>query len=149
MARSPVRSLKRLRSSREPKRRFVLFCEGLNTEPAYFGAIGRNCVNALIEVKRGVGVPMTIAKKAVERKRRRTRNSFEEKDEVWAVFDRDNHPNFNGAVSMCEANGLGVASSNPCFDLWLVLHEREYERPESRRGIQNSEGAGRAASRVR
>ncbi len=52
-------------SRREPKRRFILYCEGENTERTYFEAIKRLCTNSLIEVEivaRG-DVPYTLAKK--------------------------------------------------------------------------------------
>ena len=133
--------LRRRKARREPRRRFILFCEGRNTEPAYFDAIRRACSSALVAVETypGVGVPYTIATRAVEhardslgdlgRRSRRMKDSFEEADEVWAVFDRDEHPRFNEAVAFCESNGVGVARSNPCFELWLILHERDHDRP--------------------
>lgn len=131
--------LRRRGPSREPKRRFVLVCEGAKTEPAYFAAIRRACLGALVGVETvpGVGVPMTVAERAVEEARTRKRgrakrDSFEEGDRVWAVFDRDAHPHFDEAVALCEGRGIGVARSDPCFELWLILHEREYDRPCSR-----------------
>ena len=80
---------------------------------------------------------MTVAERAVEeaetRKRGRAKpDPFEERDRVWAVFDRDAHPRFDEAVALCERHGIGVARSDPCFELWLILHEREYDRPCSR-----------------
>ncbi len=134
--------LKRRRPRLEPKRRFVLFCEGRNTEPAYFKAINKAISrNAIISVKthRGVGVPRTIAEKAAEeagKNRRRKKDSFEEGDQVWAVFDRDQHPNFDEAVRLCEDNGVHIARSNPCFELWLILHEGDHDRPENCRDMQ-------------
>ena len=61
--------LARNRHKREPKRRFILFCEGEKTEIEYFEAISRICSSTLIAVEThgGVGVPYTIAEKAVER----------------------------------------------------------------------------------
>ena len=144
--RRPAPDLKRHRFQREPKRRFILFCEGKNTEPAYFNAVKRACVNALVEVEivPAVGVPYTIAERASERARseglapakRRKLNSFEETDQVWAVFDVDDHPNFDDAVSLCEQARVRVARSNPCFELWLLLHERDYDRHETRQDMQ-------------
>lgn len=138
--REPPR-LPRRRPRLEPKRRFILFCEGRNTEPAYFEAIRRACRNALISVKThgGAGVPRTIAEKAAEeagKNRRRKKDSFEEGDQVWAVFDRDEHPRFDEAVRLCEDKGVRVARSNPCFELWLILHEEDHDRPENRRAMQ-------------
>ena len=140
-SRHTASNLKRRGPNREPKRRFTLFCEGAKTEPAYFTAIGRACPDTLIAVKDGVGVPMTVAEQAAaeaeSRKRgRKRRESFEEGDQVWAVFDRDQHPRFNDAVALCKQHGIGVARSNPCFELWLILHERDHDKPCTRQDVQ-------------
>ena len=148
MSRRKISPIKQHKSQREPKRRFVLFCEGRNTEPAYFSALKRAWVGTLIDVesKSGVGVPMTIATEAVKfaqtqgltNTSRRKKSSFERKDEVWAVFDRDDHPNFDEAVRVCLDNGVGVARSNPCFELWLVLHEKDHDKPDNRYDVQRT-----------
>lgn len=137
--------LRRGKYQREPKRRFIQFCEGKNTEPTYFRAIKRVCTSAQIEVlvEPAVGVPYTIAEKAVAHAksagltpRSRRVNSFEESDQVWAVFDRDEHPRFTEAVALCRHGGVQVARSNPCFELWLILHEQDHDRHEERDKIQ-------------
>ena len=46
-------------------------------------------------------------------------------DEVWCAFDRDQHERFDEALSMARANDLRLAVSNPCVELWLLLHFRE------------------------
>ncbi len=146
MARRRTPDLKRRRPRREPKRRFILFCEGKKTEPAYFVAIKRACSSALIEVETNpaAGVPHTLAESAVARARflglsRRSRkalNYFEKGDEVWAVFDRDEHPRFNEAVTLCEQAGVRVGRSNPCFEVWLILHIEDFDRPDDRHAVQ-------------
>ena len=142
----PAPSLRRRSPTREPKRRFTILCEGKNTEPAYFRALQRTVANALIdlEIIPAAGVPYTLAERAVARARalgiagrsRRPRNSYEEKDEVWAVFDRDEHPRYNEAVALCERNRVGAARSNPCFEVWLILHETDFDRPDGRHEVQ-------------
>lgn len=141
-----VPKLKRSSSSLEPRRRFILFCEGLKTEVEYFEAIRRVYSSTLISVEThgGQGVPYTIAEKAIEQARalgltrhnRRRRDSYEERDQVWAVFDRDNHPRFNEAVTYCQSRNVGVGRSNPCFELWLILHEQDFDRYEDRHKMQ-------------
>ena len=140
-------NLKRRDPNREPKRRFVLFCEGARTEPDYFKAIKRARSGTLIavEIVPAAGVPMTIAERAAEeaqthRHRRGRRDSFEEGDQIWAVFDRDAHPRFEEAVRLCEQHGVEVARSDPCFELWLILHERDYDQPCDRREAQRELG---------
>ena len=140
--------LKRSRHSREPQRKFILFCEGAKTEVAYFKAIRRVYSSTLIdlEVHGGAGVPYTIAEKAIEqakslgliRRSRRRKDSYETGDRVWAVFDRDDHPRFNEAVANCQACNVGVGFSNPCFELWLILHERDVGRYEDRHAMQST-----------
>jgi len=139
-----VTSLSRRRAQREPKRRFILYCEGSNTERHYFDTIKRSFQNALIEVEinSGVGVPRTVAEKAIGkakellRGRRRERNSFEEKDKIWAIFDRDTHPHYDDAIARCNANGVNVARSNPCFELWLILHIENFDKPDDHMQVQ-------------
>ena len=139
-------NLKRKNPRLEPKRRFILFCEGEKTEIEYFNALRRTCSKTLIalEAHGGVGVPKTIASKAIEEARslgltpksRRKKDSYEERDQVWAIFDRDDHPHFDEAVRDCESQNVGVARSNPCFELWLILHEQNYDRAEHRHAMQ-------------
>lgn len=146
MAKRKIPPIRRQRSQREPKRRFVLFCEGKNTEPAYFSAFRRTLTGALIDIETrpGIGVPMTVATEAVKyaksqgltKSSRRRKNSFEKKDEVWAVFDRDQHPKFSQAVKLCQDNNIEVARSNPCFELWLILHEQDYDQVNHHRAVQ-------------
>lgn len=146
MSKRKIPRIGRHSARREPKRRFILFCEGKNTEPNYFSAIKRSWTSTLISIEThpAVGVPLTIARAAVKyarkegllRNSRRRRSSFEEKDEVWAVFDRDEHPNYCEAIDLCETHGIGVARSNPCFELWLVLHEADFNRPDDRHAVQ-------------
>ena len=63
--RSP-RSLKRRAPVRAPKRKFIIFSEGKNTEPDYFRAVRTELLGALLdlEIIDAAGVPLTIAEKA-------------------------------------------------------------------------------------
>ena len=137
MPRHRTGKIKRRRSEREPKARFFLFCEGQNTEPAYFRAVREELYgDVLLKIECGVGEPRTVAEKARERIRRKSKDSFQKNDRVWAIFDRDEHQKFDEAVDIFQANGIGMARSNPCFELWLILHEREYDIPDGSRAAQ-------------
>ena len=57
-------------------------------------------------------------------------------DEVWAVFDRDEHPRFDEAIDTCSGSSVRVARSNPCFEVWLILHFVAYNRPDGRHEVQ-------------
>ena len=85
-----------------------------------------------------------MAERAIERARseglsrrsRRRRDSFEYADQIWVVFDRDQHPRFDEAIGLCNQHGVRIGRSNPCFELWLVLHEQDHDRYENRRAVQ-------------
>jgi RloB-like protein len=138
--------LNRRRHRREPRKLFIIYCEGQKTEPAYFAALKRACADALIEIETvpNAGVPYTLARSAADRARelglshrsRKALNSFEEGDEVWAVFDRDEHPRYREAVGLCVDVGVKVGRSDPCFELWLILHEGDFDRPADRHAVQ-------------
>ena len=132
-------ALKRRRHVREPERRFHIYCEGTKTEPAYFEALQGEFDQVQLEVNPVGGEPQYVARKAIEhhrKSRRGRRSSFEETDQVWAVFDRDKHTTFAAALNDCRTAGVRVASSNPCFELWLVLHFVPYDKPAASAHIQ-------------
>lgn len=41
------------------------------------------------------------------------------------MFDIDEHPHVNRAIQTAADNGIGIAVSNPCLELWYLLHFRE------------------------
>ncbi|HTS40843.1 MAG TPA: RloB family protein [Xanthobacteraceae bacterium] len=134
--------LNRRAASRNAKIKITVICEGKVTEPEYLLSLAQHC-GALLEimliVERGAGVPITVVRKAIELKSQlRTGNSFEENDKIWVAFDRDEHPNILRALNEAEAAGVFVAYSNPCFELWLVLHYRDHDAPATRREIQRA-----------
>lgn len=139
--RSKNNNLKRTAGKRPPKQKFILFCEGAKTEHDYFKSLEEAYCGTLVEIKfsGGVGVPKTVAEKASEEAKRlqkSKRNSFEENDEVWAVFDRDEHESYEESIVSCKNNGVSVAHSNPCFELWLYLHIGDYDKPCNHKSMQ-------------
>ena len=112
--------------------RFVIFCEGELTEPRYLKALA-----SLQEVRsaatldiRGLGYePRRLVEEARATKRTERRQSSGA-TEYWCVFDVEaptQHARLHDAVQMARDNGIGVAISNPCFELWLVLHYADHE----------------------
>jgi hypothetical protein len=121
-----------------PKIAIAIFCEGRRTEPEYLKALRAEYRNVLIDVKisGGQGVPTSIVDAAVEhRKSARTYDSFEENDQIWIVFDRDEH-DIARAFNKARDNGIGVAYSNPCFELWAILHLTDHDAPLDRSQLQ-------------
>jgi RloB-like protein len=123
------KSLRRTAAKRPELRTVVVFCEGVNSEPDYVRALkrlpeiaGNTALDLRIHPERGV--PLTLVRKALDHKR------DPEIDECWCIFDVEwpqHHPNLSEAVELARANGIGLAISNPCFELWLILHFRDYD----------------------
>jgi hypothetical protein len=124
------RPIKRHPATRAPKRRILIVCEGRVTERTYFKQFQHEFRNSLVhvEVARESGVPMTVVQEAIrlrdealaEAKAQRDENS--RWDDVWGVFDIDEHPNVVEAKDRARAAGIELAISNPCFELWGLLH---------------------------
>ncbi|CAM3766465.1 RloB family protein [Nocardiopsis rhodophaea] len=46
--------------------------------------------------------------------------------QVWCLFDRDQHKDIPVACAMARREGVRVAYSHPCFELWRLLHYQNY-----------------------
>ena len=142
------RDRKRREARRKPFRNarsvILVVTEGKVTEPEYLRGFARAIKNSRVEIEivGGAGVPMTIVEAAKERKRaredqaRRERDENLRYDEVWCVFDFDEHPCITDAKQMARDNGLELAISNPCIELWLWLHFAEQPGMRHRHDLQ-------------
>jgi hypothetical protein len=112
----------RRRPFREPRLRLLVVCGGKRTEPAYF--IG------LKNYLRNPAVVVTIRAKAqapedlVRHSRFIAPVAGDEFDQVWCVVDSDEF-DLEPAVSLAADLDVRLAVSNPCFELWLLLHHRD------------------------
>ena len=73
--------------------------------------------------------PRRLVEEARAEKRNEHRQSVGP-TEYWCVFDVEaptQHARLHEAVQMARDNGISVAISNPCFELWLVLHYANHE----------------------
>lgn len=143
----PRRDRKRKSARREPhlepKPIILIVCEGSNTEPQYFNGLASLVHNPRVRIETvpGVGAPKTIVAEAKRRKleaeqqARREEDEFLKYDAVWSVFDRDDFPDIPDALQMAHANDIRVAFSNPCFELWLLLHFKEQPGMQQRGDI--------------
>lgn len=141
------RNLKRKPAIRLAKRYFFLFSEGEKTKRDYFSALQSVLDPKLvkIEYQGPLGVPKTVVTMAIKAarekglikgRRGKKLDSFEENDEVWAVFDRDDFGCYQEAKQMCISAGISYAYSDPCFELWLNLHFDDQEAPCTRHQMQ-------------
>lgn len=111
-------------NSREPIQRFLIVCEGTQTEPNYFGKLREHHrLNALVTVK-GEGLdPSQLIERALAECQK------DDYDQVWCVFDRNSWPaqNFNNALAQARRHNMRVAYSNEAFEIWYLLHFNYYD----------------------
>lgn len=116
--------LKRRTGNRPERRTFAIVCEGIETEPGYFDALKqlpeiREVASVEIKARSGPQ-PLPLVEAAIE-----VKQENDEIDEVWCVFDIEApkpHSNLNQALAKARSNGIKTAISNPCFEIWLILH---------------------------
>jgi hypothetical protein len=122
--------VKRPYRPRQRKRRYLLYCEGAETEPSYFRGLMRVLRTTLIDVEIGdeqkdpKGL-VELAKAHRDRARRAAKRAGDDSlkyDEVWCVFDVDQHARLADAIQQAAACSIELAISNPCFELWLLIH---------------------------
>ena len=124
--------LRRRRATRDVKVIFTVFCEGRVTEAGYAGAL-RSTFRGTpirIEVADVHGDPKFLVEHAAawlaEAKRMGRRSGDPvDLDQVWCVFDVDDHARLPEAKDQAAANGIRLAVSNPCFELWALLHYQD------------------------
>src|SRR5277367_1637370 len=135
-------SLRRGGPFRKVKRRILIVCEGIVTERYYFNDL-RIQTKSLVELRiEPGGIPKTLVERAVEFKKAAEKAATRGKDDnlrydsVWCVFDVDEHPFLAEAQQKADANGVKVAVSNPCFELWALLHFQDRRAHVDRREAQ-------------
>lgn len=129
--------LKRKKEKREPKKLFLIVCEGEKTEPHYFNVmVDKLKTSRRISSKSDAIVfhgkhtdPLGVLNDLINYQK--DGSKYTDFDQKWIVIDRDErsdgkggHPkdNFDNALKKSEAKGVEAAWSNPCFEIWFLLH---------------------------
>ena len=94
----------------------------------------------MLQIDQRHGVPATLVANAIETRTHNLREARRGRDELidehWCVFDHDDHPHLEASITAANVNGIEIASSNPCFELWLLLHYVDLRRHEHRHAVQ-------------
>lgn len=121
------KSLRRQTGARQLGRRYLVYCEGKITERQYLDAVKQELRNAGVEIVVGPrhGEPLGLVEAASSHAGRVGRRVPQGFDEVWCVIDVEApmpHGSLMKAIALAEARNIRCAISNPCFELWLLLH---------------------------
>ena len=111
------------RPSRRRSRPLILVvCGAERTEPQYFAGL-RDSLNS-----RAVDIVINLQSKApaqvVEHAAAFARHSPRDFDEIWCVVDVDEF-DLDSTIRTARRSGIKLAVSNPCFELWLLLHHED------------------------
>lgn len=137
-------------------RLIVIASEGKETERIYFKALAKEYTNPRVHVhilkrrenEQNNSSPEHVLKQLNDYKRL---YELESDDELWLVIDRDRWTDamLSYVAKECAQDYyLHVAMSNPCFELWLLLHlvdvtlltpEEQRRWVENRRKSKNAE----------
>lgn len=122
---------------KDAEKLFVLSFEGEKTEVKYFNFL-RNSeffndsgIIEIIPLKRDSksGTDPLSVKKLL--KKAKDEFPFKKSDEFWLIIDRDDWEtihkiNFDDLSDACKSEeNFFLAMSNPCFEIWLILHLKE------------------------
>lgn len=140
--------LERKRARRASYDRILIVSEGSKTEPNYFGEIRQayrlHTANVEVRPSELGTAPIQVvqyAKELFESGDRHKNIQPKAFEQVYAVFDRDDHASYFDALTMAEAiNGklkndnkqavrFQAIASVPSFELWLLLHFEDIQAP--------------------
>lgn len=121
---------KRQKSGAAKRRSILVFTEGRKTEPIYLTHWHRMFrEHIIVKIDEFHGTPLSLVEMAVDRRTADLRDAHRGRGdaytEYWCVFDIDEHPNVDRALELAAASGISVAVSNPCIELWFILHFQE------------------------
>ena len=125
---------------RDERRIIRVLTEGAVTEPGYLAQWARRNRRIHVEFADSGMAPLSLVQRArdYQQANRRSRRAGRgiDFDEIWCVFDVDQHPNLAQAINEAQQGGISVALSNPCFELWLILHYEDQTAHIDRRHAQ-------------
>lgn len=137
MPKSRTRHNYRQRKPKQEKPIFVIATEGEITENIYFDKFKETLKDKVVIYVLNTGRDGNSAPKQVVRRienfiRKRV-STRRKNDEFWAVIDFDNwgEAQILEAYNECQENKYKLAVSNPCFELWLNLHQDNPKIPKT------------------
>lgn len=118
--------LDRKAGQRASRQRLLVVCGAKVTEQDYMQGLKSSAKNPAVSVKivehpKAPSQVVSYAAKLLEK-------AGEEYDETWCVLDVDEFKDIDQAVADAARMKIEVALSNPCFELWLLLHFTDHRR---------------------
>ena len=122
--------IKRKNGQLKEFKRILIVTEGSETEPLYFEQIKRKYKlkdNVIFIYPAENSSPRDVLKTAKDK------NSIDDFDKVFCVFDKDTHDTYDEVVLKITNDKKLVkftaVTSVPCFEFWLILHYKATAKP--------------------
>jgi hypothetical protein len=111
----------------KPRLQLLVFTEGQVTEVNYLTHLHREVREFVtVTIDPYHGGPLQLVERAVDAKKKdlkvERKGKGRARDGYWCLFDTDEHPNLDQALDLAAAHDIGVGLSNPCLELWFLLH---------------------------
>jgi hypothetical protein len=109
----------------------LVVCEGRKTEPEYFRETQKRWKIQRLKIApvSDRSSPKDVVERAVIWREKFEKEMRVEFDQVWCVFDHDEHETFEVALNEAAKEKIQVAYSIPCFEFWYLLHFEYTTRP--------------------
>ena len=119
MARKPRSRGSRIR---DVSKRIVIATEG-ETERIYFEEMTKGERYSNVKLAKSTKPDPDNVIKSLEQAKRKIEKKFalNDDDEFWVVIDKDRN-DLEAVVRKVKRKGYCLAESNPCFEVWLLLH---------------------------
>ena len=111
-------------AAQKRQKSFCIFTEG-KTEKIYFNDF--DLANVEVRCLGGGGVLHLVAEAKIYMKQ----SKYSGYDYYWLVFDKDNNSaeDIQQAISIAEKCKISWCFSNPCFEIWFLLHFDYFHSP--------------------
>lgn len=129
-------AIRRRVGGRTPATRLLIVCGAVGTEPDYIKGLNRHLRNPAVQIKvleKG-RAPTQVVEYGIKHARNAERGG-EGYDQLWCVVDVDDYTDHDAALRMAarqKAPAAHVVVSNPCFEIWLLLHFRQVRQALAR-----------------
>lgn len=130
------RKLERNQPSRKITQKILIACEGSKTEPIYFNSIRNELRSPTLEIivlrNQGKTDPGNIIEILIEKRQQmKDEKRWTTNDAAWAVFDGDEHieksrTSWENAINRANSQKINLAITNPCFELWYLIHFQDH-----------------------
>lgn len=118
------------KKGKKERNSILIVCEGEATEPIYyhfFRKENRLSTDIVDIYGKECGTnPLTVVNFAIDKSKEK--KGYEKYKAVYCVFDVDTHEHISQAIQLAKSHEFIPVISNICFEYWLFLHIKSYNR---------------------